>query len=652
MMVFARYLMVVATAFLGLISDGPLRADDPAAEEGDLPQTGPTYQLQPGDSEATPLVPIRGRTEADEKAIESLSHFMLGELHLNRGENEKGIKELEKSLELNPRVAVVYRLLVPAQMRLGQDEQARKYALQAAEYAPQGIQLLRAYIAILLQQNDVNEAIEVLKAGLELKSQPAGSFGNLALLRTLGHCQMRVSEKTEAAAAYRSLFEALQAGAPGLSADELQQLTVDSGELYDEMGTAFLTADLPELALAAFNEAAKHRETKSAVHGFHLAQVLLKTGKPEAALQSLEDYMEAQHQEKGRAPYELLSQILEKLGKTDELLPRLEKLVEADKKNVPLGLYLADMYVDRDRFDDAARVVESTGDATGNPWIMVSQTRILWRQGKYDAWLNMAGQAFGGLQPRNIYYQRGLSEELQQLAARFSEDMELISKNGAAVDGILALANAARQGDEPKLKFEQAWLVAQIAVDAKRTDDVVGLYRYAIGMQNIPPFQLFQELGGHLIDAKRFVDAEAVFQEAADHPSLEPARSMFLSFVAIASEMDGRLDDAVKTIEECRKLSPDEPQFALQHARIYYRSKQWEKAVALFEEIINNNPKQAELIRDCRFSLSAIHVQLGQFEKGEAILLKILEVEPDQTQANNDLGYLWADRNVNLDKAV
>ena len=52
-----------------------------------------------------------------------------------------------------------------------------------------------------------------------------------------------------------------------------------------------------------------------------------------------------------------------------------------------------------------------------------------------------------------------------------------------------------------------------------------------------------------------------------------------------------------------------------------------------------------------QFSLSNVYVQKGELRKGEEILEKILETNPDNTQANNDLGYLWADQSKNLEQA-
>jgi Tfp pilus assembly protein PilF len=62
-------------------------------------------------------------------------------------------------------------------------------------------------------------------------------------------------------------------------------------------------------------------------------------------------------------------------------------------------------------------------------------------------------------------------------------------------------------------------------------------------------------------------------------------------------------------------------------------------------------PDEKEVIERCQFNLSNIYVQKGEMHKGEEILEKVLEFNPESTQANNDLGYLWADQGKNLERA-
>jgi Tfp pilus assembly protein PilF len=71
----------------------------------------------------------------------------------------------------------------------------------------------------------------------------------------------------------------------------------------------------------------------------------------------------------------------------------------------------------------------------------------------------------------------------------------------------------------------------------------------------------------------------------------------------------------------------------------------------MFKEVIAAYPEEQRLVRNCQFSLSNIYVQQGDMSRGEKILEDVLKEDPESTQANNDLGYLWADQGKNLEQA-
>ena len=80
-----------------------------------------------------------------------------------------------------------------------------------------------------------------------------------------------------------------------------------------------------------------------------------------------------------------------------------------------------------------------------------------------------------------------------------------------------------------------------------------------------------------------------------------------------------------------------------------------DEAIRIYEEVLAKYRKTeltAQTLENCRFSLSAIYVLKGDMTKGESILEQVLAENPDNPQANNDLGYLWADQGKNLDKAL
>ncbi|MEN9673654.1 MAG: hypothetical protein RL553_1919, partial [Planctomycetota bacterium] len=60
---------------------------------------------------------------------------------------------------------------------------------------------------------------------------------------------------------------------------------------------------------------------------------------------------------------------------------------------------------------------------------------------------------------------------------------------------------------------------------------------------------------------------------------------------------------------------------------------------------------QPNEVRDIRYTLSSIYSGMKNHEKSEALLKQILEADPADATANNDLGYQWADRSHNLVEA-
>ena len=61
--------------------------------------------------------------------------------------------------------------------------------------------------------------------------------------------------------------------------------------------------------------------------------------------------------------------------------------------------------------------------------------------------------------------------------------------------------------------------------------------------------------------------------------------------------------------------------------------------------------KDDDDVRSIRFRLAGVYSQAKQAEKSEEQLKIILQADPLDAHANNDLGYQWADQNKNLEEA-
>ncbi len=180
-------------------------------------------------------------------------------------------------------------------------------------------------------------------------------------------------------------------------------------------------------------------------------------------------------------------------------------------------------------------------------------------------------------------------------------------------------------------------------------------YKFAIGMRNDPPALLYTELGGYLLDAKHYDDAVEILNEALENPSsaLQNDRWRLLFFLSYGQEFQGDTDKALKTVDESIRVAPQQLHGRLEYQKawILYHAHELDQALDQFYKVIKSFPDDKSVVQDARFRVSAIYVEQEDFQKGEEILEEVLKDDPENTQANNDLGYLWADQGKNLDQA-
>lgn len=68
------------------------------------------------------------------------------------------------------------------------------------------------------------------------------------------------------------------------------------------------------------------------------------------------------------------------------------------------------------------------------------------------------------------------------------------------------------------------------------------------------------------------------------------------------------------------------------------------------DEEIKDKDQKVEIIDDIKYSMTGVLMEMKKVDEATAILESLLKKEPDNPTFNNDLGYIWADNNKNLDK--
>lgn len=110
----------------------------------------------------------------------------------------------------------------------------------------------------------------------------------------------------------------------------------------------------------------------------------------------------------------------------------------------------------------------------------------------------------------------------------------------------------------------------------------------------------------------------------------------------------GRIREARNGLATLRQQYPaEEERLVLSEAQILRTADLNKEAYALLKASIEKAPSNINLLYD--FSLAA--EKMGRYDEMESALRHILEIDPNNQQAYNALGYSMADRNVRLDEA-
>ena len=150
--------------------------------------------------------------------------------------------------------------------------------------------------------------------------------------------------------------------------------------------------------------------------------------------------------------------------------------------------------------------------------------------------------------------------------------------------------------------------------------------------------------------------AAEVFQMAIDDKIDPDNNAAFYYYLGSALGMSDRFDEAIEAAKKAAELRPT-ARFKSRIPWLHYYAKDYDKSVAEYEKLLNEygeeygDPDTREVVADVRSILSAIAVKQGRIEEAIEHLERVLDEFPEDIGAHNDLGYLWADQNIHLNRA-
>ncbi len=260
-------------------------------------------------------------------------------------------------------------------------------------------------------------------------------------------------------------------------------------------------------------------------------------------------------------------------------------------------------------------------------------------------------------------------KEVMALNAITGEDAELgrifqLLEDAPHTKSLLAeAAKLAKEKDQP-LNVTAAYVLARTAQLLRDTDDAIVFYKLYID-QSVQ-LQSAQQIGkGYTglietyYDGGKYEDSEKACDEflaLKGDPALQQMKPTVLREMVLVLAKEGKIDKATELMDRLVKSNPDNPFNLIAKGRFLREIDKPADAVKAYEEAADfvkknedfTKEEQDDLINGIRYTLSALHIDLGDVKAASADLKALLEKDPDNPGYNNDLGYIWADHDMNL----
>jgi tetratricopeptide (TPR) repeat protein len=161
---------------------------------------------------------------------------------------------------------------------------------------------------------------------------------------------------------------------------------------------------------------------------------------------------------------------------------------------------------------------------------------------------------------------------------------------------------------------------------------------------------------------KKYAETEELCKEflaidAIDgNESIEDWKGVALEMMILAMARQGETDKAVDILDRLLKKQPDSWLTMEMKAQVLREAGKLDEALKLYEDIGERikkderltKEKQEKYLDEIRYALSGLYVDLDHVDKAAEQLKVLLSHNPDNPTYNNDLGYIWADHDMNL----
>ena len=623
------------------LADAASNRTTPAATAGDAPTPKRPGRLILEDP-TKPLDPRRQRTEAEEDRIEAISLFAAGRMLHQQQKHAEALRLYQRALRYDPKSAAIVRAIVPLAYRLKRHAEAVRYALKMAELEDVDPLLLRRLGVYLTDKGDWAGAVKLYEKAIRARSGAKETAADVLLRMEMGRLYHLVEDYDQAAECFDRVLHAIDRPKEFGIDDKVKRVLLgEEGATYALFGECYLHANRLGKAEAVLKKSHEVSPNKGRLH-FRLAQVEKLRGNPEKALENLQVSLDERLATEGTVPYELLVELLEALGRSEELLPRLQEVYDHDPANVPLRYFLAGQYLEAEKFDKAELLYLA---AVKKSPTLTGYRSLIEIYRKTD-------------RPVGLLMTIGEAVEKTGMLETLGKEAETISGDARLMGTLIESARRKYESKPDELDYGVRLAMALLAIESKRIEVGAEFFELALEADPEKAAETLLAWGISLLLNEHETEAAEVFQRGIDERALPDDNPAFYFYLAGALAMDERHDEALAAAAKAVKVKEDSARFHGRVCWVLYHAKRLEKATGAYRKLVekfdadHKSSETRQVLRDARLVLSNLCVLRDDLVEAEELLEQVLDEFPDDVGAANDLGYLWADQNKHLQRAL
>ena len=583
------------------------------------------------------------RVESDKDRVHSAALYSAARLYERKKDLPKALRLYQRSARYGEgNLKALRRAIVLARQQNRHGETARYATLLVRRDLSDSLSILRAFV-YSRERGENGKALQLYERALTDGHPNNREPAWIEIHKLAGQVYLLEEKYTQAANALAVIEKIFSKPDEfGLDKQTVKLLKgSDPAALYRVIAEAYLKAEQFEQAKTAF-EKAEEESPNPGRQLFFDARLHLATGELQHAHQKLQEYFDAKFSDQGSGPYALLEELFEKEKKQEALNERLEKIIDADPDNAAAAYFLADKHLAGKRWEDARALFEKHFDEKPQARAFRGLTLIHHKTNNPKGFLDTVGE---------------LVDRVMSLSAVKTE-AQAVAMDEEFFKSVLDEANC-RVANQPNgAKFNMTFAVAEIAAEVKRWDTAKKFYEIACTADPTKKAAIYEVWGMHLIGAEQYAIAGELFRRAIDENVAADDKPIFRHYLAGSLAMQDKHDEALDAARQAARKAPDSPEFLARVAWILYRAKRLDEARGIYSDLVKQFDQEfsktgvRDILRESRLTLSHLHALKENHDIAEELLEEVLDEYPLDIGAYNDLGYLWADRGVHLNRAL